>query len=170
LLKAKKGDVAQLFIVIAVLFIFGVLFLVFSYLFHTTSVALGTTDLASTTGGAAGISAMDNFGSTGLQYIFVVLFGVLCIATLITSFSINVHPIFLPINIFLLILTVIVAVAISNAFQMLNVGELAATYAQNGMITFIMENLVRFAVVLGILDMIVLFVKVPGMGQNGGGI
>jgi hypothetical protein len=169
MLNQKKGDAAQLFVIMAILFVFGIIFLIFSYLFITVSSALQGTVLNSTAGGAAGLNAMAFYGGTSLQYIFVFLFGALALGTIITSFSIRVHPVFLPINIVLLILSVIVAVALSNSFQMLNVGELAAVYAQNTMLTFIMENLVRFVIVLGVLDMIVLFVKMPGYGDSGGG-
>ena len=77
-----------------------------------------------------------------------------------TSWFTPSHPIFFPFFVILLIVAVLVAVPLSNAYEQLaNEAVLQSTSLQQVAINFIMGNLPLVALVLGVLVMIISFAK-----------
>jgi hypothetical protein len=81
-----------------------------------------------------------------------------------TSFFIDTHPIFVPIFALLLVIAILIAIPLSNAYEALSENAiLSGAAAQQGLIVFIMVNLPLVTFIVGILSLIIAFAK-PGSG------
>ena len=100
-----------------------------------------------------------------LDYATFGIFIGLVLAVIISALLIRVHPVFLFIFALMLILAIIVAVPLSNAYQTI---EADLGVASDFTITsFVMGNLPLFTAVVGIAAMIIAFVKMDSRGSSG---
>ena len=108
--------------------------------------------------------ASSNIAEHTLPTIWLIVFGGLMLGLFATSFFIEAHPIFVPIFALLLIIAIVIAIPLSNAYEELAAdANLAGAAAQQGLIGFIMFNLPLVAFIVGILSLVIAFAK-PGQG------
>ena len=161
----KKGDFSDTLILIVFMFVFGIGIFLIAYIWPIIFEGLRTTGLNNTAEGETAINQMISMGNVGLSRGFVVIFIGLIISTMITSFLVRQHPIFLFINIITLIISVLVAVYLSNAYDSFTgTAIFAATAAANPLIAFVMNNSVMIIIVVGCLDMIISYASFSGGG------
>lgn len=164
---SKKGDFSDTMILIVFMFIFGIGIFILAYVWPIIFEGLRTTGMNNTAEGQTAINQMIAIGSGGLSRGFVVIFIGLIISTMITAFLVRQHPIFLFMNIITLIISVILAVYLSNAYdQFISSPIFAATAAANPLIAFVMNNSVIIIIVVGAIDMIISYASF----QGGGGV
>jgi len=97
-----------------------------------------------------------------LSAIWYILFGGLVLGLIITSWYIPTHPVMVAPFIILLIITVIIGVAMSNAYEKIyEVEQFEDMTDTQGSINFIMTNLPYIALIIGIISLIITFAK-PG--------
>ena len=82
----------------------------------------------------------------------------------ITSYFIDTHPVFVPAFVILLIVAILVAIPISNAYEQLSETAIfTSTSIQQTIVFFMMTNLPFLAFIIGLLSMIIAYAK-PGYG------
>jgi len=106
-----------------------------------------------------------NLTTNTFPTLWMIMFGGLMLGLFITAWFIPSHPIFIPIFAILLIIAVVIAIPISNAYSDFAANPtLSGTANQYGLINFVMGNLPIIAFFIGIIILIISFAK-PG-GQD----
>ena len=161
----KRGDFTGVIFLIVSISILAIFLLIVGYIAPQIS-----TTLANQIGISPEINnslgATTSTAENTLPIIWLIFFGGLMLGLFATSFFIETHPIFVPIFALLLIISIIIAIPISNAYEELSENAtLSGAAAQQGLIVFIMSNLPIVAFIVGLLSMIIAFAK-SGGGQS----
>ncbi len=177
-IKNKKGALTDLFLFIIIAFVLAVVVGIFMYVGTTTNEklmeqapaiqkALGDNHNASEI-------IQDTFGKVpeaydSLKWITTMLIVGMILSILITSFLINVKPVYFIPYIFIWIIAIIVSVPISNSYEEVYSNPVLASsfsgfYGQ----TYIMLNLPVWIAVIGGLAGIVMFVVMVRKSAYGG--
>ena len=161
----KRGDFTGVLFLIVSIAIFAIFLLIVGYIVPqiTTPLAdkIGISEEINNSLGATTSVAENTFPT-----LWLILFGGLMLGLFATSFFIDTHPIFVPIFALLLIIAVVVAIPISNAYEALaEEATLSDAAAQQGLIVFIMSNLPLVTFIVGLLSLIIAFAK-PGGNQS----
>ena len=154
----KKADIFDMMSFVIVLFILTVGFFIISFIVPYITNGLRTAGLNNSVTGSYALNKLDDFGINGIQKgVFWVFIG-LCIATLISSFFADTHPVWLFLYIFILIITIILAGYLANAYeQMINLdafGGWSQTY-----MAWIMQHIVLITLGIAIGSFIIMFTK-----------
>lgn len=158
--KNKKADVTDMPIFLLMLFILGVGIFIFVFVIDEISDGLRTANLNNTSEGANAINQLENLGTIQLQRGFMLFFMGLIAGTMISAFLIRVHPIFLFLYIFFLILTVFLGTYLANAYDDLrNIPAFADQLASQTLINVVFENLVPILIAVGALSLFIAFAK-----------
>lgn len=117
------------------------------------------------------ITAFDNVTLYSVQRAFIVIFAFLVLGILGSSFLVKIHPVFLFIYIIFLLVTLFLAIPLSNAYGKFIENEtIGAIAANQQMITFVMQHLFLITLAVGALGMIVIFAKpfptTAGLGED----
>lgn len=164
--RNKRGDVTDIMIFLILTFVFAVVIFIFAFIIPEIAQGLGTAGMNNTAEGASGIEELERFGTITLQRGFFLLAMGLMISTLITSFLVRTHPIFIFLYIFMLGLTIFVGTYLGNAYDDLrNTPLLSDTLASQTLINLIMENLITIILAVGALSMIIIFAKFSSGGR-----
>lgn len=103
-----------------------------------------------------------NVATNTFPTLWMIMFGGLMLGLFITAWFVPSHPIFIPIFAILLVITIVVAIPLSNAYNDFATNPtLSSTASQQGLIGFMMGNLPIVAFVVGIIVLIISFAK-PG--------
>ena len=149
------------------MFIFGIGIFIIAYVWPVIFEGMRTNGINNSVEANTAINQMIAIGNGGLSKGFVVIFIGLILSTMITAFLVRQHPIFLFMNIIVLLIAVVVAVYLSNAYdQFISNPIFAQTAANNPLIAFIMNNSVVIIIVVGALDMIISYASFQG-GSGG---
>jgi hypothetical protein len=168
-ISQKKGDPTDMLIVIIAIFVLAILMLVFWYVTTSISTAL-TNSPINITATQPGIQSISDLGTRGASQAFAMIFGALLLGVVITSFLVRIHPIFLFIYIILLVVTIILAVFLGNAYgQLKGQSPFDSAVAANPLIDFVMTHIVRIALGVGALSIIIIFAKLFA-GEPAGGV
>lgn len=164
--KQKKGDAVDMLIIVISIFFLSIIFLTYWYFTTTTATALASTQI-NNSDTRAGIESLNMLGTSGAANGFVMIFGALILGLVLSSFFIDQHPVFLGIYIVMLIITILMAVLLGNAYAQITSQEpfLSGATAQP-VIDIVMRNIVRIALGVGVLSMIIVFAKL-GRGASG---
>lgn len=154
----KRGQLDILFFVIFVAAL-GIFILVVQYVVGAVTDGLLASPLNQSAAAVAalnsGVSITQNF-----DYIWLVLFVGLILGVLISSVLIDVHPIFIPIWIILLGLSVLVGVVMNNVYaDFVANATLNSTSDLNPFVNFIISHYVLVIIGVGVLSMILIFAK-----------
>ena len=104
-----------------------------------------------------------NVAERTLSAVWYVIFGGLLLGLFITAWHMKTEAIYVPIFIILLVITIIVGIAMSNAYEKLYEVDTFTDIANTqGSINFIMSNLPYVALILGIIVLIITFAKSRG--------
>ena len=169
MLRYKKGDLPDMLIFLITIFVFAIGLLIFAFVIPEISDGLITAGMNSSSEGALAIDELTELGVNGMQKGFLFLFTGFIMGLMISSFLIRTHPIFIFMYILFLGITVFLGTYIGNAFEQVATSDaLAATTADQGLITIVMQNIVLITLVVGALSMIIIFAKFSSTGGGGG--
>lgn len=157
-MKSKKGDVTDILSLGIITFILIVGFFIIAYIVPFITSGLSTAGLNNTVEGANAINKLNDFGVNGIQRGMFWLFIGLCIGVLISSFYVDTHPVWLFLYIMMLIVAVIVAGYLSNAYTTIVNSTSFNGFTQTYM-TSIMANIITTIIVVACLSFIIIFAK-----------
>lgn len=162
--RRLKGDPTDYLLLLVMLFFLAVSFVVVMYANGIIQNIIQTTALNQSSAYESINSSFSTINEYTTQRAFTMMFGLLIISILATSFLIRVHPVFLFIYIFLLGITIFVSVYLANTYEMIvstpQFAEFATNYAT---MTWVMEHIAVILVGVGALSMIIIFGKI-GLG------
>lgn len=168
LLQTKKGDLPDMVIFLVTIFILAIGLFIFAYIIPTIADGLGNAGLNDSAEGIAAVQQMSDIGTNTIQNGFFLLFVGLIASTMITSFLARTHPIFLFLYIIFLGITLFLATYLGNAYESLaNISIFSDTLASQTLINFVMENIVRISLGVGLLSFVILFSKFSSVGTSG---
>ncbi len=152
--KSKRGSVLDLLLIPALLFMI-VVFLIVSFMVFSK---VNSTNIFSTN--AQADKAMDDANQTFLNMdnmIMFVLVG-LSLFTIISGFLFGSHPVMFFFSIFFLIISIITAAALSNAYDTFDAQSQISTYSdQFPKVSFIMSKLPFYMVFMGFATLIAMY-------------
>ncbi len=158
--KNKKADVTDMVTFLLLIFIIGVGLFIMVFAIDSIAEGLRTGGLNNTDEGSNAIDELEKFGTVQLQRGFMLFFVGLILSTMISSFLVRVHPIFLFLYILFLILTVFLGTYLANAYdQMRNIPLFADQLANQTLINVVFENMVPILVGVGALSLFIVFAK-----------
>lgn len=164
----KKGDATDPMIILVILAFLAISFIVGIFVNTKIQTIIQTTALNDTDAAPAITSALDIVNAKTIQRGYAMIFAVLVMFTLFSAFLVRQHPAFIFINIILLVVTMFTAVFVGNIYGALQDNPtLGPVIADQGIITAIMTNIVKIIMVIGGLNMIILFSKLFGAPQGG---
>ena len=167
--KNKKGDASDPLIILIILAFLAVSFIVVIFVNTKLSTIVSTTVLNESASAPSILSAFETLNASSVQQGFVLMFGIMLIFVIASSFLVRVHPIFLFIYIFTLLATLVASAFVGNFYGKLQENaELALVMESQPMINAIMNNIVIVTLVIGALTMIIVFAKLnnsPGGGD-----
>ena len=160
MLRNKKGDVTDNLIFLIVVFILAIGLFILAFIIPQISSGLNDAGLNSTTEGSNAIIGLGNFGTITMQRGFFLIFAGLVMGSLISSFFIRTHPIFMLLYIFFMGLTVFIGTYLGNAYEALTaISIFSDTLASQGLINIVMTNIVKITIGVGALSLIIIFAK-----------
>lgn len=166
-MKQKKGDITDSLALVITIFVFGIGFFTLAFVIPKITDGLKSANLDNSAEGSAAIDKLESFGLNGIQRGFFFLFIGFCIAQLISAFYIDSHPIWLFLYVIFLGLTIIIGVYLGNAYEQLTLSPSFAGFSQ-GLITAVMQNIIKITVGIGALSMIIIFSKFGFSSGSGG--
>lgn len=176
MIKGKKGGMTDLFIFMIVAIVIVFICGIFIYLGGQTLTKVHETMDGMTFGDANTTQVVDaTFGKVNqayqsLYWISVMLIVGMIISIFIGSYLVTTKPIFFIPYIFIVIIAVIVAVGLSNAYETVIADPtLASTFAGFVGANYIMLQLPIWIAVIGITGGIIMFVRMGSKDQYGGG-
>jgi len=165
----KKGSIEDSILIIILLFITALVF-VFAYIinFAISSVAAPAFENVSA-GSSIGFTTVNSIFENTLNYVYLAVFFGLIISLIVTSFMTPTHPIFYVFAIIIFIALVIVAVVLSNAYELIT-SSATFTAAVNDLpiMNYLMLNLPLVAIVIGVLAAIIIFSRAGNPSAGGG--
>src|SRR5579872_5603065 len=112
----KKGELTDILVFTITIFILAIGFLILIFVIPTISNGLRSAGLNNTSQGTDAINQMDLIGTSTINNGFMLLFVGLIISTMITSFLVRTHPIFLFLYIFFLAITILLSFYLGNVY------------------------------------------------------
>lgn len=163
----KKGDVTDILIFLILVFTFAVSFFVLTFVISEISEGMLVAGLNNTVEGAGAIDELSEYGVKGIQNGFFLLFVGFIISTLITSFMVRTHPVFMFLYIFVLGLTIFISPYLGNAYDdLVNNPIFAEQLVSQQLINVVMQNIITISLAVGALSMIIVFSKFSSFGRS----
>ena len=165
---SKKGNPAAGIIFIVSIAAFAIFLLIVGFIGNEVATELkdkiGITDEIN-----ASLQTTITTSTITISTIWYILFAGLLLGLIVQAMMIQEYPkIMLPIFILTLIVTVIIAIVLSNTYeQIAEQATLATASAWQGGILFVMLNLPYVAVLTGLLSIIIIFTRDAGSGGGG---
>ena len=150
----------DILMIVVVCFAFGIGFLFFNLFGH--SLNQGMRNVPQINASANAMSALDSVdrAQNKMDYIYFSIFIGMMLALLIAGWFVSGEGIFMWVYFFILIFIVIVAGILSAIFNEFATNPLlTATTVNFPIMTFIMQNLVLFTTVIGLMGIMVMFGK-----------
>jgi len=169
----KKGDASSIILFLIIIFFLAVSFMVVLFTNDILFNVVQTTVLNDSSASISILSAFNTVNTVTVQGGFTLMFAILVIGMLLSSFLVRVHPIFIFLYIFTLGISIFLAVFLTNIYQsLIESSSFVGINASGGtMITYIMQHPIVILVGVWALSMLVLFGKVLiGNSSSGGDI
>lgn len=166
-IKNKKGDVTDILSLVIIAFVLIIGFFIIAFIVPYVTNGLRIAGLNNTAEGASAINSLEDYGVNGIQTGVTWLFFGLCIATLISAFYADTHPIWLWLYIIFLVIAIILAGYLANAYQTIIESSYFANFSQN-MTTTLMQYSVYIYIGVACLSFILIFTKWAYLGNSGG--
>jgi len=164
-MRNKKGDFTGLIYLVVSIFAFAVFLLILGYIAPQISNAM-IEKIGVTAEINNSLQTTTNIAENTLTTLWLILFGGLLLGLFVTSYFIPTHPIFVPVFGLLLIVAIMIAVPLSNAYEELaGNANLATAAAQQGIIGFLLTNLPLMTLIIGLITLVITFAK-PGDGGS----
>ena len=162
LLRNKKGDVSDGITYIIIIFFLAISLVTAAFIVTKFKDVVQNTPLNQSAASEDIIQGLDNITTTGVNRGFTMIFGVLIIGMMLSSFLVRVHPAWIFLYIIFLIIAVIVTVPMANIYnQFINVDALKSTADQQTQINWVMEHSIKILIGTVCLSLIILFAKIP---------
>jgi hypothetical protein len=155
----KKGFVGDIIFILVFIFITVISIAAGYMIYHNYTDSIANVQ-AFNTSENANITAMAFTTLNSFDYSFIFIVVGLVILTIISTFSIQTHPIFFFISSLLLVIAVIFAGVFANVFEII-MGKAAfsGASAQYVVITYFMDHLPTMMLIIGAILLIILFAK-----------
>lgn len=162
----KKAEVTDMFYFLLVIFMFAIGLLILIFVIPQITDGLRIGGLNNSVQGANAISQLEIVGTSTLNNGFLMLVIGFILSTLITSFFVRTHPIFLFLYIIFLGITLLLSFYLGNVYYnfLENNTYLASAVADAPFINLIMNHIAEICLGTGILSMIVVFSKFSTFG------
>jgi uncharacterized membrane protein YphA (DoxX/SURF4 family) len=165
--RQKRADPTDILLLLVLLFFLAVSFVVAGFMNSKIQDVISNTALNSSSAYESINDSFNNINTTGVQRGFVLFFALLVIGIMVSSFMIRVHPVFIFIYIITLVVAIFLAIYLANTYAMLQDNPLFAELsANNTLITWTMQHIIKILIGVGALSMIIIFGKVGGGGST----
>lgn len=168
----KKGDPTDMLIVVLFAFVLAVCFTIYFVFTSVMTTTLHNSPMNITETQTAIQSISDSGGAVDSGYIFII--GGMILGIVLSSFWVREHPAYIPLYIIFILVSIVVAALLSNAYVQTTTYLSALTTpptdfaVSQPLIYIVMTHAVRIALVVGVFSMIICLGKVFS-GQGGGG-
>ena len=156
--KQKKGDLTDILSLSIIAFILMAGFFIIAFIIPYITTGLSNAGLNNSVQGANAINTLYDYGVNGLQRGMAFLFLGLCLSILISAFYADTHPIWLFLYIIFLVITVIIASYLANAYQTMVSLDVFNAFQQT-YITTLMQYSVYIYIGFACLSFILIFTK-----------
>lgn len=164
-MRNKKGSISDVLLIIVLLLGVSIFLVVVGYTLGAIFTALQGSELGSDPNSNSLLSIGQTF-LLNFDYLFIVIFAGLIIGTIVSSYKIESSPIFIPIYFILLLMVLLIALVAQTVYLSLaEVETFSATIANKPFMNFVMSNLLKVAIGVGVITFIMVFAK-PKMGDN----
>jgi hypothetical protein len=163
----NKGELSDMLVWVITIFIFAVGLFILAYVSPQIIGGLKTAGLNSSS--AASNAIEDTQATLGftINSGFLILFSGFVMSMLISSFLVRTHPIFIFLYIFFLIISLILALYVGNAYYDLQNNSVFVDNQDNtSFINTIMNHLVEITLAVGALSLVVMFSKFSTYGGS----
>ena len=163
-----RGSIFDVLDIPIALLVFGVAFVLVAVIIGSLQGTVLDTDSGGTiTKGAAAMNAFDQM--------FIFALGIFSVTAIIAAALINSHPIFLPINLIILIILCFFGFSVSNVWEaIIGVSPISIVAANYPYTTLFFSNLMAYMIIEGGIILLVMHTKTQGsaggMVQGGGGL
>jgi hypothetical protein len=165
----RKGDPTDIVLFLVIIFFLAISLAVSLFANNTIQNLISTTALNSSEAYSSINSSFSDINRFVAQRGFTLMFGILIIGIIVSSFMVRVHPVFIFIYIITLAVAIFVAIYLANAYAMIVANPQLAELAENfGMMTFFMRNITKILLATGALSMIIIFGKIGGGDSSRG--
>lgn len=159
-LKSKKGDLPDMLVFVITAVIFAIVLFIFAFIIPEITDGLREGGVNNSVAGEGAIQELQTFGTVGLQRGFFFVFIGLAIGVLVSAFFIRTHPIFIFLYIIFLGLSIFIGYYLGYMFDQFSTNPIfAERLADQTLITFVMDNLLKFVLGIGALSIIIIFAK-----------
>lgn len=164
-LSSKKGELSDMIIFIVTIFILAVGLFILMFITPQIFGGLKTAGLNNSIEGSAAIDRLDLSFTHLINNGFMLLFVGLIISTMITSFLVRTHPIFLFLYIFFLAITILLGFYLGNAYEQLATNPVFSSMVNDAsFINVVMYHIAEISLAVGALSMIIVFAKFSTFG------
>lgn len=156
--KSKRGQIDVLFFAITIVAI-AIFFLILRHIVGAVNDGLLSSPLNQSEEAVAALNSSNDLIEK-FDYIWLTIFVGLILGILISSFLIDVHPVFIPIWIILMGISVLIGVIMNNVYaDFVANATLNASADLSPFANFIISHYVSVIIGVGILSMILIFAK-----------
>lgn len=158
----KRGSIQDVIFILIALLGLSIFILIVAYVFPQIYTQIKASPIGNNTDSAQALDKGISIAGS-LDKVFLIIFVGLVISLMVTSYNIYSRPVFVPIYIILLALTVTIAAVGQYVYERFTTGTVfsATSLAQQAM-HYTMTNLIIVAVGMGVLSMILIFAKPAG--------
>jgi len=155
----KKGSLPDLMYIVAFLFVFAITTIVMVSFYNSYTAEVNENEAFNNTWTQDFQEQSDSTFLT-FDYIFIfILFGLLML-TIVAGLRIKTNPVFFFLSLFLLIVTIIVGVVLSNVYgEMTDATAFSATSSNYVIMEFFFNHLPMFVVFIGLSIMLLFYAK-----------
>ena len=163
----KRGELSDLIVWVITIFIFAVGLFILAYITPQIIGGLKTAGLNSSSEAAQAIENTQATLGFTINSGFLILFSGFIISMFISAFLVRTHPIFLFLYIFFLVVSLVLALYMGNAYYDLQTNPLFADSLDNSsFINTIMNYIVEITLAVGALSLIIMFSKFSTYGGS----
>lgn len=167
--KDKRGSLVAGILMVTSIAAFAIFLLIIGYIGNTVGTELKNQINSTNEDVNAAFDRTIITSTTTLSTLWYIMFGCLMLGVFISAWFVRDYPILIPVYLILLVVSVIVGAAMSNAYEELTLNaSLATAAAQQSAIRFIMLNLPYVALTIGLIALAISFAKPDSIGGGGG--
>ncbi len=164
----KRGDLSDVFVFLLISVFLAISFIVVLFVNDKLVDVITETPLNDTSVSSNIVSAFNTINSITVQRGYALFMGILIIGIIVSAFLVRLHPAFIFLYIIMLAFSIFIAVYLGNLYEsFISTEGISAIAANQSIITFFMQNIVKITIAVGALSMIIIFSKIFG---GGGGL
>lgn len=166
-IKIKKGDPTDIILFLVIIFFLAISMVVSLFVNSKIQNIIDNTTLNQSSAYSSITTSFDVINEYTVQRGFILMFGLLIVGMLVSSFMIKVHPIFMFIYIITLAFSIFISIYLANSYELIvSNGQLSILSDKYTMMTWVMQNIAKILLGVGALSMIIIFGKLFGGGGS----